>query len=384
MKDNNVITINSIDDNYENLQNLFRYIGNREILCYGAGKYGSLIFAYLKQRRMKPSGFIISDKNGEKDLFGVPVHSIKDVKISENTCILVTVSERFLESVVANIVERGFDDYYVVTETLLNEIKNEIISRNTDIKTYCKDLQRCFLVCTGPSIMNQDLSLLCRETVFSCSFSPLLKIYETIAPQFYVTPAITNDGENYEYCLEKMRFLSENVISPIIIADYNDYSLIINNDFFADKKVFYYCQTTGFPWSNDESIIDMTRETPGVQGTAIMMLKTAMYLGYKEVILLGVEHTFVKETVYKHAFDFYDLKKRGYEKLYRIMIDHNSKSEGLQYEQSSRSQDFQNLIDQYRFLRDVAKKKNIVIVNASQYTHLEEFEKREYMSFFTS
>lgn len=367
----------------ENLNDLLNFVENKEIMCYGAGKYGRIVYSYLKQNNLEPQGFIVSHKQNDNILFGKPIYELGEVSRDTHKCVLVTVSDRFIHEVISTIKENGTFDYFVVNEHIMLEIKGKIISKNIRLQSVVKNKKRCFILGTGPTIKKQDLTKLKNEIVFSCSFCSLLDEYNDINPMFYITPALTNDGENEEYCVEKMHFLSENITSPFIIADYNDYSLIANNGFFAEKKVYYISQPYFKQWDEgNEDIFDLTKDTPCILSSSIMMIKVALYMGFEEIILLGLEHRVVEEQKYNHAYDFDKLKELGYPRLNEIMKVHNAKSESSSFDLNARELFYRGLMRQYHFLNIISKNNSVRIINSTPSSNLREFDYVDYNNIF--
>lgn len=367
------------------LEDLFTFVKNKKILCYGAGKYGRMVYAFLKQNNLEPVGFVVSTKSDGQSMNGIPIYAIEEVADDDALGFLITVSEKYIDEIVSKVNASGKMEYFIVDEAIMSQIRNDILSQNFELKIQVRNDKRCFILGSGPTLREQDLGLLSGEVVFSCSFCSLLAEYKDIKPLFYVTPALTNDGESEEYCLEKMRYLSENVTSPFIIADYNDYALIVNNDFFENRRVYFISQPHFMPWDErNREILDLTKDSPCILSSSIMMIKLALYLGYKEIILLGLEHRVVEEQKYNHAYDFEELKRLGYSRLNEIMLMHNAKSESSCFDQNAREEFYYGLMRQYHFLNVISKNNNVRIINATPLSNLKEFDYVEYTSIFSN
>ena len=353
---------------------MLRYVEGKDVLCYGAGKYGKIVYSYLKQNKLEPQGFIVSNKIDTKGPFGKVVYELDDIGNDTSKCILITVSDRFVDEIVSIVRGKCKLDYFIVNEHIMSEIKEEVISKNTQLQAVEMDRSRCFILGTGPTIKKQNLKKLKKEVVFSCSFCSLLDEYKDIDPLFYVTPALTNDREGPDYCVEKMRFLNDTVTSPFIIADYEDYSLIVGNGFFCEKKLFFVDQSCS-EWTDlFERTCDLTQATPAIQSSSIMMIKVALYIGFRDIYLLGLEHDFMENESYEHAYDFNRLGKCGYEKLMHMMSIHNSKGEGVKFSYESRINVYSTLIHQYRALKKISHDRGTNVYNSSLYSKLGVFE----------
>lgn len=99
----------------------------------------------------------------------------------------------------------------------------------------------------------------------------------------------------------------------------------------------------------------------------------AMYLGFKEIILLGVDHDRFLSSTYRYAFDLKVQKGKDFTvnadgTLTRTLHD--------EFQQLAR------LWRQYRAISNIAKSNGIRIVNSTPGGALDEFERRPFQAWF--
>jgi hypothetical protein len=101
-----------------------------------------------------------------------------------------------------------------------------------------------------------------------------------------------------------------------------------------------------------------------VESVPVMTLMIALYMGFKEIVLLGIDHDHFKTGHYVYAFDPQVQKGK----------DVTVKDSGEVA--ISRHDDFQSLARlwrQYRVLREIAQANGVSILNASPSSELDEF-----------
>jgi hypothetical protein len=108
-----------------------------------------------------------------------------------------------------------------------------------------------------------------------------------------------------------------------------------------------------------------------VESVPVMVLMIALYMGFEEIILLGIDHDHFKTGRYIYAFD--PQAQRG--KDFSV----NSDGEVI----ANRHDDFQSLARlwrQYRVLREIGIKNGRAILNANPFSELDEFPKLTFQS----
>lgn len=360
---------------------LLEFVGNNEIVCYGAGKHGAQIMWFLKSQGKNVMCFAETSVGERHQAFSIPVKSIDEIINHDDYRFVVAVSSVYQNDVKRVLSDRGAKHIFCVDAETLNEIQTIGLENNEKLSNSYKG-KRCFILGMGPSIKHQNLSLLHNEIVLSCSWCTLLDEYDSIEPQIYVNPAIMNDyvrssSELEAYGEEVYAYLDENLKSKTIILDSKDKVFIESKGHFCDKDVFYLYQDG--KWGA-ENACELTLKTPEIQTATTMMLKIAIYMGFSEIYLLGTEHDIVKRS-YDHSYDMKKLDEIGYHALYNTINYHKSQ---IDSEWSNRIilRAAYNIFNQYYELHKIATEKGIKIYNATIGGDLDEFERVNYNELF--
>ncbi len=114
---------------YTDRKDLLRLVEKqKEIVVYGAGKYGRVFFKFLKRNNLHRmvSSFVVSDlKGNEAQIEGVPVITFHELLKGEEKPLFVTVRGSILREVRKNLTENGYKNYKIIKEELLHVIAVE-------------------------------------------------------------------------------------------------------------------------------------------------------------------------------------------------------------------------------------------------------------------
>ena len=155
-----------------------------------------------------------------------------------------------------------------------------------------------------------------------------------------------------------------------LFLGYSDRQIILENKLFNYDKVYY------IDFDDTRSRIfnkrfELTGCVPSVSSVSIMALMLAIYLGFKEIFLLGIEHTSFKldgNFEYRHFYEGKDANATG----------EMPNPEDLEVEFSG----LVNLWQQYKVLRSCATAKGIKIFNATEGGLLDLFSRVKYETLF--
>ncbi|MBE9236780.1 DUF115 domain-containing protein [Anabaena aphanizomenioides LEGE 00250] len=245
-----------------------------------------------------------------------------------------------------------------------------ILDRNIKLRNIYQG-KRCFVIGNGPSINRQDLSLLKNEINIVCnaffnheilkewqptiycagdpwhpsSLSFLLDIFDKINPLFYV----------FDYSL--LEFLANDGIQiPSVIRD-----KILG---FATYSSLYRDHIS------EQIQIDFTRPVPGIRHTPMLSIMIAMYMGCNPIILIGCDHDYV----YKFFRQEYEVT-HFYPESTPEMISSDQKYISV-------AQDILKTYGSYAKLNQIALKRGVSILDATDNGCLDTFNKVDYTSLF--
>ena len=76
---------------------------------YGAGAFGKRCYEYLKQKGLKVSAFLVTERaNNPETLFDVPIYSLNQLKsINDNTKIIIALKMDYRNDVIKLLKKRG-------------------------------------------------------------------------------------------------------------------------------------------------------------------------------------------------------------------------------------------------------------------------------------
>lgn len=240
--------------------------------------------------------------------------------------------------------------------TGLNKKRSKLYNgENGDILKSFKDKykgQRCFIIGNGPSLNIDDLNKLKGEITFA--FNRIYYIFDKTdwRPSYY----LTEDTKIIQQSLDEINNLNLDYILTPDIIDF-DYNMKISNAIYFKQIMEKF--NDDLPQFSD-NFYEKTYWGGTVTYTAIQM---AVYMGFKEIYLIGVDHNFsmyedkdgniIRDNTVKDYFcDNYNEDK---EKLEIPNLDDSTKA--------------------YIAARKYCDKNNIKIYNATRGGKLEVFER---------
>ena len=266
--------------------------------------------------------------------------------------------------------------YWVLPEGIINFIKSIklkidyygiegrlLLRPNVKFKDIHKG-ERCFIICNGPSINKQNLLLLKDEIVFSTAWGFFHKDYLAIQPKYHCLAQITcHKNMNKENVIKIFKEMDSKLGTAELFLSLTEKPLVREYSLFPRRKVNY--AYFGYEFiKNHAKIIDISKIIPRAISVPIICLMIAMYMGFKRIYLLGVEHDSFMTGEYRHFYTSTLVKDGGVDSNYRLTI---SPYEEFQY--------YVKLWEQYKAIHDIAQANNIEIFNATIGGALYEFER---------
>jgi hypothetical protein len=157
---------------------------------------------------------------------------------------------------------------------------------------------RCFIVCSGPSVKNQDLIPLAHEWTFFVSTGFLHPHYSLINPLYHCVPPMEH---NDRYTAWIQRLFDETGDTTLFFSAL-DRGFIEASIPFHSRKIHYLnmCLPV-FP--SRRKIWDISRPIMGIQSVPVMALMVAMHLGFSQVFFLGLELDGMWSGEFRHFYD---------------------------------------------------------------------------------
>lgn len=160
---------------------------------------------------------------------------------------------------------------------------------------------RCFILCNGPSVLEQDIRPLRGEVVFSVSNGFRHPDYQTISPRYHCVPQLTYAALPEDEAIKWFELMHASIGDAEMFLDQQEWSLVRQHQLFAGRKTHFVCMGKNhFPATAD--IPDLSGIIPRVQSVPIMVLMVALYMGFREIYLLGTDHDWFVKKEYRFFY----------------------------------------------------------------------------------
>jgi hypothetical protein len=162
---------------------------------------------------------------------------------------------------------------------------------------------RCFVLCNGPSVKQQDIRPLKNEIVFSVSSGYLHPDYGEVRPRYHCVPQLTYGKMTRELAVEWFGEMDRHLGDAELFLDQQEWDLVQQLGLFAARNVHYLCMGKNYFPKNPRRVPDLTGIIPRVQTVPIAVLMMALYMGFREIYLLGTDHDWFVKKEYKYFFE---------------------------------------------------------------------------------
>lgn len=248
-----------------------------------------------------------------------------------------------------------------IKQNLFQYRNKKILNQFNSIKNIGNG-KKCFILATGPSINTFDLLLLQNKECIAVSSFYKHEHYKKISPRFHIDcpshlPYTKEDWLRY-YQDFSMRVNS----NTTYMFGLKDKIYIDNIEGFRNSNILYYIDYGSF---DTNSTFDFEKGLPAAQTGTVKAILLALYAGYSEIYLLGVDHNYISDQNYKRFY--------GGESA----VGSDKKSIGNKYHF------FWALYEiwkQYSIVNEMALKRNIRIFNLNPQSELDIFQFGNYAS----
>lgn len=225
--------------------------------------------------------------------------------------------------------------------------------------------QRAFVLCNGTSISQENLLPLRGEICFSVSNFYKHPEFSQIQPSYHFVPNVfppQTDEDTAKWFQE----MGEQTMGCTYLLGARQRKLVSDFDLFPGAQKFFLQMDLPSDSLSGMPEVDLCQPVAGVQSVTIMCLMAAMYMGFKEVYLLGVDHDALFKGRYDYFFD------RQLQLLEDPAVDRSGVIRCTLLEQLEA---MTNLWKQYYAIQSLAEKQGLKIVNLSQGSVLDIFPK---------
>lgn len=288
--------------------------------------------------------------------------------------------ETAVMSVVNYIDNLRREVHYYINWMFSSDLRNAM-SNNKKLKDSHKG-ERCFIVGNGPSLKHHDLSKLTNEHVFTVNYMMKSTDFITLNPKYHLffDPIVFGLDPKNEDDNDKIRMIArtaETNPETTYIIPYRRKSNFIK--LFPNHKFMYvYNYKTYTPTLKSSSSLD--RITPGFQNVILYAINSAIFLGYKEIYLLGVDMTgFLEHFEYNKINDqwghSYSKTQEEKEKIIQILAEKNIDNE---FYLKTYGKTFEHL----KYMHKYALKQQVDLMNASAHGAIDFLPRVDYDQLF--
>lgn len=256
----------------------------------------------------------------------------------------------------------------------------DILKGNKSLKDIHKN-ERIFILCCGPSIQQQDLTLLKDEITMAVSSFYMHKDLKIIQPNYYCNAQwARNEKLSDDVEMEYLKELHKNVGHSRYFFAAQEKELIENSHVFDSREVnYYYYDYSDYhgicrPYFYQE--VDLCQEIMPVHSVPVLCIQLALYMGFKEIYLLGTEHDSLLTNQYTYFYD----KDKCVTGRKDVTIDENDR---LVWNFSRSLADTYRLWENYKTMKRIADAGNVKIYNATAGGALDLFPRVDYYQLFS-
>lgn len=233
--------------------------------------------------------------------------------------------------------------------------------------------ERCFIIGNGPSVLKQDLRLLEGESSISVSSGYHHPDFQRFRPRYHCLPQLTYGKVTEADAVAWFREMHERLGDAEVVLNYTEEPLVRRFGLLPGRTVWYLGMLEEMDQLRERDVPDLVSPIPRVQSVPVLCLMFAMYLGFREIFLLGFEHDHFKSGVYRYFYEPTVLHGK----------DKDVQPDGKVL--TSRHDDFHGLARlwrQYRVMREIGERNGIGIFNATAGGELDEFPRVQFESIF--
>ena len=161
--------------------------------------------------------------------------------------------------------------------------------------------ERCFILGNGPSLREVDLSSLANEFVFTVNNFSFLEGFEKVKTNVHLWMDLAFFDVRKDVKINKDKlFSSYNGIAtqnPICFVDIQGFSFIKQNKLDELLNMHYLYTAAGNIASSNSISIDISKSITGFYNVVHYAIVIAIFMGFKEIYLLGCDSTGILETV---------------------------------------------------------------------------------------
>lgn len=275
------------------------------IVLYGTGEIGNKFLEILENEKITINFFC--DSNPLKwggEINGIEILSptkLKALYAIEKDNLLIIISsfayeKEILRSLAANHFFCIIQPYYVADAVLNGYLKKNNKKRLKEFKNQHYG-ERCFVIGNGPSLIASDLDLIKNEFTFAAN-----KIYDIYDSTEWRPTYHCCFHEDLDQNTKMNLKLNSSQCESMFISGINQYQ---NQYFNSENMVFIHVNfnkdSTGNTSLFSEDLLN--NGIGGLYTVTYSMLELAVYMGFKEIYLLGIDFDYPLNEIAHHFIE---------------------------------------------------------------------------------
>lgn len=344
------------------------------IYIWGAGNYGELLGGFLNNQEIGWSGYIDNNTEIQNSYkCGKKIYGLDSVDNVEKIYVLISLSPLLHKNTVKSIYEQlnskhidnnniiYIGEHVEIMDSIVRYMGNarKILKRNSAFKDMYTN-RRCFIIGNGPSLQLEDLEHLHNEVTMGCNGLIKVLAYTKWRPTcfFFEDSIFVQENIKNESELEHVLSSCEYGFTSFRRNLYTKYGTKYDN--------MYYLYVGGKKEEMQFSD-DICKEVYTAGTTLYTMMQVAVYMGIREIYLLGVDFSFGKV-----------IDSEG-----KITINPGIKNHMKLMDEVTQGVYTTDLIlEGYKFAKEYAERHGIKIYNATRGGKLEVFERVNFDELF--
>ena len=263
----------------------------------------------------------------------------------------------------------GKECLYHISLKAIDLVPDHLLGENRKFRNLHEGA-RCFILGSGPSIREQDLTRLNGQIVMTQNHFHAHEQIRTIAPTYHVVVPKYQPVEFDDDWVAWLRSMDERLPdNTILFFGTNTKYLVDRLGLFGNRA--YYMKTGLSAVVAGRAPFDITRTILGVPTVLTQCLAIAIYMGFREIILLGFDLDQVCRMQDRAKLRFYGMSP----------VTDNKAEEDVEKSSGASGGDWIQMWTTWRqcnLLKAEAGRKGTRIINATRGGLLNMFERRQY------
>ena len=278
-------------------------------------------------------------------------------------------------------LQNNYNYFRGLTRYILLPMEKRILIKKNSLFMNAHKNERCFILGNGPSTNSQDLSKLHDETVFCVNEFVRNKDIQIVNPDYYVLADpkffdMKSDNKGDMELINKFQIAFQSFPELKLFVPIEAREVI--QKYKWTVNTYYYF--SGVPFEKFQcKKIDLSKTIPSMQAVVQYAILIAIYMGFKEIYLLGTEQTNIfgniKAYIEKNAASEYSFEMNEEEKKWK-----NKKL--TSYSLSETLRGYARIFELYSELYIYCKSMGIGLYNCAPETLIQDISKVNYEDLF--